>query len=278
MGIYTFSFSWRVKLTAAFIVIMALSVVANAEQVEMRIGGTGGALGTIKQLAARYCKDHPNVKVTVLPSLGSSGGIKAVLAGAIDIGLSARRLNDSEQAASARQYGMTPFVFVVQRQAAAAGVTSEEIIDIYNGKKAQWSDGSKIRVVMRPSSEYDFAMLQRISPRMEEAVSRASSRQGMIVEMTDQDNLDAIEKTPGAFGTTTLAQILSENRHVKILTLNGTQPSIDAVRDGRYPYVKTYYFVTKRLSSTGVQDFLTFVHSPAGSEILTRLGYLVPGP
>ena len=55
----------------------------------LKIGGTGGDLGTIKQICKAFQKSHAGVTVDVLPSLGSGGGIKAVLAGAIDIGLNA---------------------------------------------------------------------------------------------------------------------------------------------------------------------------------------------
>jgi ABC-type phosphate transport system substrate-binding protein len=45
---------------------------------DFRIGGTGGALATMQQLADAYVQQHPGVRITVLPSLGSGGGIKAL--------------------------------------------------------------------------------------------------------------------------------------------------------------------------------------------------------
>ncbi len=63
----------------------------------LKIGGTGGALGTMQILGRAFEKQHAGVSVEILPSLGSGGGIKAVLAGAIDIGLSARRLKAKER-------------------------------------------------------------------------------------------------------------------------------------------------------------------------------------
>ena len=61
---------------------------ANASAETRKIRGTGGDLGTMRQLGEAFQKRHSGVTMDVLPCLGS-GGIKAVLAGAIDIGLSA---------------------------------------------------------------------------------------------------------------------------------------------------------------------------------------------
>jgi ABC-type phosphate transport system substrate-binding protein len=57
----------------------------------LRLGGTGAGLANIQNLAEAFAKTHPGVVAKVLPSLGSSGGIKALLAGAIDASVSVRR-------------------------------------------------------------------------------------------------------------------------------------------------------------------------------------------
>ena len=74
-------------LVAAGLLSLGLASAGQAET--LKIGGTGGDLGTMRLLGKAFAERNPGVTVTVLPSLGSGGGIKAVLAGAIDIGLSA---------------------------------------------------------------------------------------------------------------------------------------------------------------------------------------------
>ncbi|MFA5916455.1 MAG: substrate-binding domain-containing protein, partial [Burkholderiales bacterium] len=70
----------------------------------IKIGGTGTGLGTMKLMAREFNKSRPDAQLIVTPSLGSTGAIRAVLAGAVDIGISARPLTPEEnrQGASAR--------------------------------------------------------------------------------------------------------------------------------------------------------------------------------
>ena len=91
--------SWRRALFAGAALVM--TVAASAQTQELRISGTGAGLGTMQVLAQAYVKTAPGTKLVVLPSMGSGGGIKAVLAGAIQIGVSSRPLSDTETKAGA---------------------------------------------------------------------------------------------------------------------------------------------------------------------------------
>ncbi len=68
----------------------------------LKIGGTGAALGTMRLLADEFVRLHPDTSIVIPDSLGSGGGIKAVLAGALDIALSSRQLKSKEKNAGAK--------------------------------------------------------------------------------------------------------------------------------------------------------------------------------
>lgn len=242
---------------------------------ELRIGGTGGALAVMRKIASAFQRDNPGTAVTILPSLGSSGGIKAVLAGKLDLGLSSRPLDAGEQGAVAREFGRTPFVFVVRRNNPASGFKLAEIENIYSGRVGNWPDGGRIRVVLRPSAEYDTTLLKSMSPEMDRAVTEALQREGMIVAITDQDSADAIEKIPGAVGTVTLGQLVSEDRPFKVLSLDGVRPGADALASGAYPYFKAYYLIMRPDAPRAAREFRDFLFSARGSGILSRCGYRV---
>ena len=180
----------------------------------IKIGGTGGAMGAMNELARAFRKKHPGMDIIFVPNLGTSGGITAVTAGAIDIGLSGRPLNRSELASGLREveYARSPFVFVTAHTATGMNLTLDQIARIYRGEVKKWPDGIPIRLILRPEGDADTIMLKSISPDLREAVGKAQSREGMTMALTDKDSADAIEKIKGAFGTSTLTQIISEKR------------------------------------------------------------------
>lgn len=253
--------------------IFILRSPALAEE-NIKIGGVGSALGSMRLLAAAFEKSHPGVKVTILPSLGSSGAFKAMVKGAIDIGLSGRPMKEEELKLGLlmSEYAKTPFVFITKRDVNIADISTEKIIKIYKGELETWPDGKRIRPVLRPAGDSDTLILAGISPEMGKAVETALSRHGMLIAITDQENADLIEKTPGAFGASTLAQIISEKRLLKILSYNGVTPSAGTLANGTYPLFKPFFIVTTRDVSAPVRQFIDFIRSPAGRKILEKSG------
>ncbi len=250
---------------------------ASARAQEIKIGGTGGALATIQMLADAYRKTHPETKFTVLPSLGSGGGIKAVLAGAIQIAVSARPLETSEasRGASAFEYGRTPFVFAAAASRPGSGLGLKDLADIYAGRTDRWPDGTRIRLVLRPIGDSDSDMIKGMSPALREALGEAEKRKGTAFAVTDQDAADGLEKIQGALGPTTLAQILAEGRALKAFSLDGIEPSVDALADGRYPYHKRLFLVTAAKPPPMAREFVAFVKSATARGILARTGHWV---
>ena len=244
---------------------------------EIRIGGTGTALATMKSLADEFRKKHPDVIITVLPSLGSSGGIKALIEGKLDIALSHKVLSGDEQnkGLTTVKYAKTPFVFVTHRTNKISNITLQEVADIYNGKTITWPDDTPIRLILRPAGEASTKTLEGISEDMKRAVGNSFKRSGLNIAVNDQENATLLERLPGSFGTATLCQIISEKRKLNVLSLNGVKPSLRTLANGNYPYFKELYMITGPKSAPQVQQFMDFVFSPSGQSILGKTGHLV---
>ena len=178
--------------TAATLAVVLCGAVASADT--LRFGGTGTALGAIRLLAEAYETQHPDMTVEVLPSLGSSGGIKAVIAEAIDLGLSARPLKATEQAAGAQARGLahTLLVFATARDNPINVITTKAIEGAFSGHILRWATGAPIRLVMRPAEEANTKILKGLSDGMALAVDQALERPGLINATNDQDNADAL--------------------------------------------------------------------------------------
>ena len=260
---------WAVAVLALLLVSGPRSAVAET----IRISGTGGAIGTMRILGEAFRKTTPGIRVELLPGMGSSGSVRAVLAGRLDIGLSARTLSGEERAQGVVEtgYARTPFVFGVNSTLKMTGLTLAGLAEIYAGKR-DWENGKRIRLVLRPPEDSDYPVLNSMSPAMSAAIDIALRRKGMIVATTGHDAVDAIENVPGAFGGTTLSLVLSEKRALRILSLDGITPSVRTMVDRSYPYSKTFFVVTKKNPPASVRRFIDFVRSPAGAAILAKNG------
>jgi phosphate transport system substrate-binding protein len=243
----------------------------------LMIAGTGSSIGAMKLMAKGFQKKHPNVTVEVLPSIGSTGGIKAVQDGKIDIGLSSRHLTLEERSAKIIEepYGRTAFIFGVQDSNPAKGFTLAEIEEIYAGKRKTWPDGTRIRLILRPLNDGFSEFLSSINPGIKSAYEKAHYIPGVFVGGTDQDAAVQIEKTPGSFGTTSSALVTAEKRKIKALSVDGAVPTLSNVSTGKYPYALTLSLVYKRDKYGGtIKDFIEYVFSRDGQKLLSDNGHV----
>ncbi len=266
----------RLALVLASTILLFAGTVAAADAI--KIGGTGSALGTLRLLGDEFQKRNPDLQVTVLPSMGSSGAIRALSDGALDIGSSARPLTEAETKLGSIgfEYARSPLVFAVSTKSRVTAITLDELADIYSGKLQKFPDGTPSRPVLRPAGEDIVKQIKRMSPALEAGLAAAEKRPGLPFATTDQETADKIESIPGSLGAVTLSLIKSENRPLRALTLNGAEPTVANAVSGKYPHSKAFYFVTRAEPSAGVKRFLAFMQSPAGREVFARSGNWVP--
>jgi len=271
---------WKKSLRILFLIIVTYSLTlpaaAFAEEC-LTVNGTGSAMASMKILGQAFEKLHPGVKVKILPSLGSTGATKAVSKKALDIGITSKALTDEERTfgLSVIEYARSPLIFVTHRNVPVSNITSDDLIKIYNGDKKIWPDGQRIRTPLRQHNEVDVWIVKTISPEISKAIDVAMSRPGMMTALTDQDNADVLERTPGAFGISTLTQVIAEKRRLKVLSYNGVTPSAKTLASGAYPLSRSFSTVTQKNLSAPAQKFLAFMRSTQGKKILEETGHFV---
>ena len=240
------------------------------------IGGTGMALATMRRIADAFVTGEPGVTVDVLPSLGTGGGLSAATAGAIDIALSARQLNDAERAKGLQShpYACTPMAFVTPPATAIDGITLADVAAIFAGTMTTWPDGTGIRLIRREPSDADWSMLRGVSEAMAQVVEIALRRPGLLTVATDQENGDALERLRGSFGAMSIGQLRAEARRLKPLALDGVMPSVEAISSGRYKLSRTLYAVWRAAARPEITRFLAFLRSEQTVDLLATLGHI----
>lgn len=264
--------------TTSILTMLIPLVAGTALADEIKIGGTGNALGTMRLMGDAFSKDNPSIHVTVLSSIGSSGAVKAVPRGAVDIGLTSRALTADELATGlvAIEYARTPTVMAVSTKSSVTAISREQIAELYAGKLAKWPDGTLIRPVLRQPGDENTKQIKALSADIEHALAAAEQRSGLAFAVTDQEAADKIETIPGAIGVSSLALIKSENRALRPLKLDSIEPTVKNGASGVYPMAKHLFLLIQPTPSAAVKRFVEFVRSPAGRNILAQTGHWIP--
>lgn len=258
----------------AILVSTSLGAQASEKSTDLFIGGTGAALCTMQKLADEFKKAHPETQVKVFPSLGSGGGIKALIAGSLTVSVSSRPLTEAEISKNivAQEIAKTPLVLAANSKTPVSSVTLDQLAAIYAGTTKTWSDGATVRPVLRPTSDIDTAIVRGMSADLDQAVQSAHQRDGKNIAITDGDSANELERIPGSIGTSTLALVSCEERQIKLLPVNGIEPSKQNLVNSQYPYMKSIYLITNKNSSPLTQKFVKFINSSAGSTLLEKNG------
>jgi phosphate transport system substrate-binding protein len=242
---------------------------------KVRIGGTGGAL-EILRIISEPLRAADGAVIEVLPSLGSAGALRAVLAGAIELAISARSLTAEEatKGLKAVPFASTPLVFVTSH-ATPDAMTSKELVAAFAAKDPRWRDGSPIRLILRPRSDFDTQLMIQIFPGMGEAVAAARKRPDLPMPATDQDSAELAGQLRGSLVQAGYGQIIAEKRGLRFITLDGVAPSIESMSEGRYQHKKLFYLVYPAAGSEPAERLLGFIRSPGGRALFRANGYLV---
>jgi phosphate transport system substrate-binding protein len=241
------------------------------------VNGSGSALDMMKPMIAAFMKANKNIAVTMEKPLGSSGAVKALLAGSLDMVLSSKPLKPEEIAKGAQlqEYGKTPLVFITEKNVHATNMTTKQLEEIYSGKTTTWPNGETIRVIMRPHEDVDSKIIGSLSPGMSNALNAARSRHGMIVAVTDPEACAAVTKTPGSLGATGMTSIIVDKLAVASLSLNGVAATPQTLANGTYQLSKEISIVTSAKTPPAAKKLISFMNSAPGRAIAAKNGVLV---
>jgi phosphate transport system substrate-binding protein len=240
----------------------------------LRVGGTGAVTAMLPQLFAAF-ESGEEVRFEVVPSLGTSGSLRALSDDVLDIAVSGRVLTEKE-----RKLGLieavairTPYVLITSHPR-PGNLNRGEIAGLFKSPQAKWADGAPVRIVLRPKSDSDTAVLGGMFPGMAAAIEEARIRPDVPMAATDQDNADLAERAPASLAGATLTQIQTERRNLRLVSIDGVSPSLEALADGRYPFEKTLYFILPARKNAQAERFITFLGTAAGQAALRAAGTL----
>jgi phosphate transport system substrate-binding protein len=229
------------------------------------------ALAAMKMIGTSLAADDPTVQVDVIPSMGTSGGLKALKEGAIEIAIAARGVNADERAIGLREAACltTPFVFVSSYRGAAE-LSRAQLADAYAAPAPTWPDGTPLNVILRSRAGSENQFLIDKMPILRMAFDKAFKRGGVPIASTDQDNAALAQRIAGSLTSMTLVQIRAEQLNLQVLPLDGVVPSGETL--AAYPLQMRLCLIVRADVAARTSKVIAHLRSPAGTALIESLG------
>jgi phosphate transport system substrate-binding protein len=233
------------------------------------------------RLIAEYKKDHPAAKFD-LETKGTGYGMGALMGSQCDIA-GASRLPSKEELELAKLRGVElndyvigaySVVVVVNAKNPLANLTRNQVEDIFTGAVRNWKDvggtESPIHLYVRDPISGTYLGFREL------AMGNQPYAAGPNLFTNYEAIVKAVAQDPNGIGYSSAES--AQNAGIKAMSISGVQPSIASVNKGEYPYARVLHLYTDKAKETpGTHDFIQFVQSTRGQQVLSRMGF-VPQP
>jgi phosphate transport system substrate-binding protein len=263
-------------LTVLFLSFFIFAIAGFSYAEDIRIDGSTTVLPVAQKAAEVYMKKNPETRIYVSGS-GSGTGIKALIDGTTDIATSSREAKDKE-IGSARSKGviltdhkvaLDGIVPVIHPSMKIDNLTMEQLRDIYNGKIKRWKEiggpDRPISVVSRDTSSGTYEVWA------EKVLESDKVRPDALLVASNGQAVQTVAQNRYAIGYIGIGYI---DRSVKVLKVNGKTASPEGIRDGSWPVARPLYMYTNGKPSGVIGNFIDFVLSKEGQQIVNEVKYI----
>lgn len=201
---------------------------------------------------------------------GSTAGVKAAQTGAAQIGTVSRELKSEEKGLHEIVVARDGIAVIVNPQNPAGDLSLDQIRALFSGATKSWKDlggaDKPVTIITREEGSGTRGAFEELVMKKERIATSAlvQDSTGAVRQMVHDD--------PSAIGYISLGQVTDQVKAVKLGGVDATEANVLA---GKYPLVRPFLFVTKGAPEGGVKEFVDFVLSPEGQELVRKEG-LIP--
>ena len=238
--------------------------------------------------AEEYQSTNPKVSIS-LTGGGTGTGIAALIDRNVDIANASREIKAEEREA-ANQNNVHPLEHIVARDAIAIIVnpsnpinylTLQQLSNIYSGRINNWSEvGGTNLPIVRLSRETNSGthqyFLERVLRLGEKGNSTLFSKDTLLIP-SSQGITAEVSENPNAIGYDGLGYITPEVKMIAVSVNAETPyvlPSVESVDNNSYPIARNLFMYTDGLPSTEVIDYIRWIKSTEGQQVVVRLGFI----
>lgn len=222
-----------------------------------------------ESLAEEYMHKHPENSINVQGG-GSSSGVRSAQSGAAEIGMLSRELKGEEKSLKEIVIAYDAIAVVVHPTNPLQELSQSQIQKVFLGEIKNWAQlggiDHQIHVVTREEGSGTRGAFDDLIMGKYEVTPWA------LVQDSNGSVKETVTGDRYAIGYVSLGLV---DQNVKSVKVDGVMPSIEAVTQKKYAIVRPFLFVTTAEPTGLAKQYIEFVLSPFGQEMLQREG-LVP--
>jgi len=268
----------KLATLAAFILWVGVGSLRAQEKIV--VGGSGGLIQEMQELAKAYVAKHPSDSIQVLEeSMSSSGGMEGVKTGRLTIGLVTRPPRGDEKGRLVyRGVGRFAVGVGAHKSASVSSLGERQVCDIFSGKIQSWKEagGSDARIVVLSRQRVDDANTQTFRDKMACFRDLKITPQAVVL-IRGNEVLDALDRRTGTVGIVSTSSLTpgsssTQRQNIQMVAIDGVLPTTEALQSGKYGYYAEKGVVTLGEPQGLAKRFLAFVNSAEGHKILAASG------
>lgn len=216
----------------------------------------------------------------------TDGAYERLINGEIDIFFGAQPSKRQRELAESKgvKLNLTPigkeaFVFIVNKKNSISSLTIGEIQDIYLKKITNWKDvggnSKDIMAFQRPADSGSQTIMESVVMKglvLPEPITEESAdiMGGLVNRVADYRNY------PSSIGYTFRYFVTSMfyNKDVKLLAIDGVEPTVENIKNGTYPFTVDVYAVTANTENENAQKLIDWTLSEEGQVFIEKCGYV----
>ncbi len=269
-------------LAASFLALLLFALPLSAADLDrfagqkgsINISGGTAHIPVMTEAAKRIMEKNPDISITVTGG-GSGVGVQQVGEGLVEIGNTGRPLKEGEIA----QYGLVSFPFAIDGVAVAVNpkngvgeMTKTQLKDVFAGKIANWKElggaDAGINLYVREDGSGTREVFEEMALEKDAAAPSAN------VVNSNGAMKTAVSQDENAIGYVGIGHL---DEKIKGLVLDGMVPSQAGAASGAYKITRLLYMNTKGEPKGLVKDFIDYIHSDEGAEIISGAAYIPTG-
>ena len=177
--------------------------------------------------------------------------------------------------------GKDALVFLANEGNPVSSLTQTQLVDIYSGKFANWSqvggEDQEIVAFQRPSGSGSQTLMEKLvmgqTPMEEAPMDQIQSEMGELI-----DAVASYKNEQNAMGYSVYfyARNMYAQPDLKFMAVDGVLPDNETIRSGQYPYVNEFYAAVREDEPEGTRarELFDWLTEDEGQAFIESLGYV----